>query len=169
MTTFIEKVGLPVLMPEDKDAPGSQRGKERAWKARVTAEVAACLVAAELWRQEFVVSLTNRNVPDVDLLAASDRGRGQPVSIQVKANSAKYANQQWWTISDRPPPSSPDYFFVFVSLRGGWEKPGFFVVPSAIVSENRRSWRKWVAFPGTGFELSPFADQWDSLRRKSVD
>ncbi len=143
------------------------KGEDRSWRGRVSSEVAVCLTSAELWQRGFVVSFTNRNVPDVDLLAASDRGRGRPVSIQVKANGPEYGYQKWWTLSAKRPPASPDHYFVFVNLKTEWGRPDFYVVPTKVVAKNRgrpKRWGPW--FPRDETRLSTYRDHWEILRRK---
>lgn len=147
--------------------PGTgQSGKGRAWKARRTGEIAVCLVSAELWQQDFVVSSTSRNIPFVDLLAASNKGEGGTVSIQVKANSPEWGKQGWWNLGNKAFVPDPTHYFVFVNLKKAGERPDFFVVPSAEVSGNQRQWDKWgPTFPARRQELEAFRDKWEVLRR----
>jgi hypothetical protein len=161
--------GLPSLMVMLADVAKGQQAQERAWKARKTGEIAVCLVSAELWQQDFVVSSTSRNIPFIDLLAASDKGKGGTVSIQVKANSPKWASQGWWSLGKNLPPLEQDYHFVFVNLRKNGERPDFFVVPSEAVSKNQRPWKNWgPTFPARRDELPTYRDRWDLLRRRPI-
>lgn len=141
-------------------------GKERAWKGRRTGEIAVCLVSAELWQRDFVVSSTSRNIPFIDLLAASDKGEGGTVSIQVKANSPEWGKQGWWNLGNKSPPLDPTHFFVFVNLKTKGDRADFFVVRSEEVSKNQRPWENWgPTFPARREELAASRDRWDILRR----
>jgi hypothetical protein len=146
-----------------------QQGRDRSWNGRRTGEIAVCLVSAELWQRDFVVSSTSRNIPFIDLLAASDRGEGGTVSLQVKANSPEWANQGWWNLGEKPPPLVPTHHFVFVNLKKNGERPDFFVVPSEAVSKNQRPWKNWgPTFPARRDELLTYRERWDLLQRPPV-
>lgn len=103
------------------------------------------LVAAQLAKRDFVVSLTSRSAKGADLLVTDLLCR-RSFSIQVKTNRG---NPNFWLIG--PAASmyvSKTHWYVLVNL--GKDDPKFYIVPSRIVAsetrENRRKNSVWYEF-----------------------
>lgn len=104
-------------------------------------------VAAELFLQNLVATVTSRNAKGVDILAASADGL-QSVSIQVKTSSGKYnrgKTKKWRLDHKAEKLISDNLFYVFVNLGHKGTYPEFFVVPSKVVAEyTHRSYNSWI-------------------------
>jgi hypothetical protein len=88
------------------------------------------LVAAELTRLGFIVSLTSRNAFGADLLI-TDQKCERSWSVQVKTNSQKMS---FWLLSAHAEHiKSTTHIYVLVTLKGK-ERPDFHVIPSEFVA-----------------------------------
>ena len=95
------------------------------------------LVAAELTRRGFIVSVTSRSARGADILA-TDKKCQRAYSVQVKTNSG-YAN--YWLVGKRSEQTaSKSYIYIFVNLdkpikekKFDEEEPEYFIVPSRVV------------------------------------
>jgi hypothetical protein len=103
------------------------------------------LVAGELSRRGYVVSLTLRNTKGVDLLV-SNVNATRSVGIQVKTNQTGKAD---WILSKKAEADlASNLAYVFVAMRG-LTPPEFYVVPRADVARYvRESHQEWLAAPG---------------------
>jgi hypothetical protein len=111
-----------------------------------TALAGEYFVAAEIAKMGHIALITLRNTESVDILASNADGT-RSVSIQVKTRSGNAHN---WPLNEKAENiSSPDLFYVFVTLRGEKERPEYFVVPSQIVAATiKRGHADWLATPG---------------------
>ena len=119
-------------------------------------------VAAELSLRGFVVAVTSRNAPGVDLLAASP-GLQKTVSLQVKANKPK-GTQAYWLLGKRAQTDiAPSLFYVFVNLKDGGNRAEFYIVPSAVVARGlvveERPNSTWYSFARN----ERYRDRWEQL------
>jgi len=91
-------------------------------------------VAAELSVREFIVAVTSRNAPGIDIIATNKDGKR--FDIQVKTNS-KSSPQSYWLLSERAKTdSAPNFFYAFVNLREIGGLPSVYIVKSKDVAEN---------------------------------
>lgn len=111
-----------------------------------TAIAGEYFVAAELAKMGHIALITLRNTEGVDILASNADGT-RSVSIQVKT---RRGNAHGWPLNEKAEKiSSPDLFYVFVSLRGEKERPEYFIVPSLVVAKTvAKSHAAWLARPG---------------------
>lgn len=102
--------------------------------AQTTGMAGVFYVAAELAKRDFVVAPTSRSARGPDILVASPMGR--TYAIQVKTSRVK---QNDWRLNEHVDEDvSPSLFYVFVILEGEDGSPDFFIVPSKIVSKERK-------------------------------
>ena len=109
-----------------------------ASKGQMTGMQGVYLVAAELTRLGFIVSVTSRNARGIDLFA-TDQSYKKTWSVQVKTS--------WKPVSSWPlgkhykTDSSNNLIYVFVNLRGA-EKPNYYVVPSKKVAKEGKTFSR---------------------------
>ena len=119
------------------------------------------LVAAELTRLGFIVSLTSRNAFGADLLV-TDQKCERSWSVQVKTNSQRMS---YWLVGERAESvKSPTHIYVFVTLNG-IERPEYHVVPSEFVAshiykDNGKS-GTWYSFDRSDFK--PGSEGWEAF------
>ncbi len=136
---------------------------ERAKKTYLTGTTSLYLTAAELAMRGFVVSVTARNAPGVDLQATSETMR--TIGIQVKGNHWDSPSQSFWLLSERAKHASdPSLFYVFVNLRPPGTRPDFYVVPSGVVAselevDRRQTGSTWYTFSRD----TRFLEKWELL------
>jgi len=88
------------------------------------------LVAAELARRGFVVSVTSRSAAGADLLVTDERCK-RTTSVQVKTMST---NRWYWLLHKKDlKTSSPTHVYVFVKLGTGDVRDEFFAIQSRTV------------------------------------
>ncbi len=103
-------------------------------------------VAAELAVRGIIAAVTSRNAQGIDLIASKPDG-SKSVSIQVK--TSKKCKMDWMLNKKAESLASPNFYYVFVDLKFGKEKPEFYVVPSRIVARFARdAHRRWLRMPG---------------------
>ena len=138
-----------------------------------TAVAGEYFVAAELAKRGHIALITLRNTESVDILASNSQG-ARSVSIQVKTRSGKAHN---WPLNVKAEKiSSPNLFYVFVTLRGEREKPEYFIVPSVAVArtitESHAAWLKKPGRKGQAHKDTPirqfrayesYRERWDLL------
>jgi hypothetical protein len=131
-------------------------------KNALTGMAGVYAVAAELSLRDYVVAVTSRNAPGVDILAvALDLGR--TVSVQVKANRPG-GTRAYWLLSKRSKADvSPSLFYVFVNLNPPGQRADFYIVSSRVVARDieveRRKRSVWYSFRRD----EKYRDQWDAL------
>ena len=101
-------------------------------------------VAAELTKRGYIASITLRNTRGIDILV-SNRNATKSAGIQVK--STRYSNARAWMLNEKSEKYYADnFFYVFVNLKEGNQRPDFFIVPSKIVAKyiakNHKNWLK---------------------------
>jgi len=105
-------------------------------------------VAAELSKRGHIASITLRNTRGVDILASNENATKQ-VAIQVKTSSV--ANKDWMLNEKAENYYGDGVFYVFVDLKGEFERPDFFIVPSKVVAKYiKKSHTDWLTTPGRG-------------------
>lgn len=144
----------------------------------------AYFVAAELSQLGYVATVTSRNTEGIDVLASSSDG-SRTVSIQVKTSGSEQRTKfsgSWIMQKKHEGIFSTNFFYVFVDLKPGSEKPDFYVVPSAVVAKyvkqshanwlrtRSKSGKKHKDNPMRLFEISDdkialkYLNKWDNLR-----
>jgi hypothetical protein len=99
------------------------------------------LVAAELARQDLIVSPTSRSALGADLLVTDHRCQ-KTWSVQVKTNAS---NAKYWLVGQHAHSiKSKTHVYVLVSLPKD-QPPRFFVVPSGVMARKvtGRNWRRF--------------------------
>ncbi len=90
------------------------------------------LVAAELSKLEFIVSLTSRSSFGADILV-TDMDCKKTYSVQVKTNAKVFG---FWLLNKHSRHlKSKTHIYVFVNLREKKRGTEYFVVPSEVVSD----------------------------------
>ncbi|MCJ7696752.1 MAG: hypothetical protein MUO73_00255 [Thermoplasmata archaeon] len=107
--------------------------KER-FKNFLTGMTGVFTVAAELSAKRYIVTLTSRNAPGIDIIASS-LDLKKTFNIQVKANASDGTQSFWLLNKDAQNLISPNFFYVFVNFKKD-QKPDFYVVESSIVAQN---------------------------------
>jgi hypothetical protein len=103
-------------------------------------------VAAKLSRHGFIASITLRNAKGIDILATTEDA-SHTISIQVKTNQI---GRTTWVLNEKAEKiKDPTFYYVFVKLNNVGILPDFYIVPSAIVSEQiTQSHSAWLITPG---------------------
>src|SRR5688500_10859754 len=87
-------------------------------------------VAGELSRRGWIATLTAKNTPDVDVLAARPQGDAH-ARLQVKTRSAAYRYAHRVARIDR---TEIDDFVIFVDIGDDGAAPRYWVVPAGVAS-----------------------------------
>ena len=98
----------------------------------ITGMTGVYCVAAELSSRGFLVTLTSRNAPIVDMMVSTP-DLTKTTNVQVKTNKVQ-GTQSFWLLSREARNSSPNLLYVFVNLRKN-EKPNYYIVPSNRVAK----------------------------------
>jgi hypothetical protein len=103
-------------------------------------------VAAELSRRGFMASITLRNSDSIDI-HASKLSENKIFAIQVKTNQA---GKRSWVLNKKAENHIKDnFYFIFVSLRGEYERAEYFIVPSKVVASYvKKKHQDWLSTPG---------------------
>lgn len=94
-------------------------------------------VAAELSSKGYIVTLTARNAPIVDMMVATPDLK-KTFNVQVKSNKPKEmgGTQAYWLVNKEAREIvSPNLVYVFVNLKKK-EKPDFYIVDSKSVAKD---------------------------------
>lgn len=102
-----------------------------AHKGQLTGMRGVCLVAAELSRLGFIVSLTSRSARGADILVTDQKCK-KSYSVQVKTNATTF--NFWLLNKDTKEMKSPTYIYVFVNLKDK-KNIEYFIVPSNVVAK----------------------------------
>jgi hypothetical protein len=119
-----------------------------ASKNQMTGMLGVYLVAAELSRRNFIVSVTSRSAAGADLLV-TDQMCHKAWSVQVKTN-AKPTN--FWLVNPNAASLSEEtHMYVFVNLGNSKHPDEFIVVPSShvsrkVVTQTSSKGSKWYSF-----------------------
>lgn len=99
-------------------------------------------VAAELSRRGHVASITLRNTRGTDIVATNSEAT-RTITIQCKTSST---HKKQWILNQKSESFYSDtHFYVFVSLRGEFERPVYHIVPSKTVAESvEKSHKQWL-------------------------
>lgn len=89
------------------------------------------LVAADLAVNGIIGTVTSRNTQGINRLASRPDGL-RNVGVQVKTSAC--GDLTWMLHQKAEDHQSNDFFYVFVELTSGTERPDFFVVPSRKVA-----------------------------------
>jgi len=127
------------------------------------------LVASELSKRGYIVSVTPKNTKSVDLLC-SNADITKTVGIQVKTNSG---SKREWKLKEKDENlSSESLFYVFVNLNNGKKLPDFSIVPSKTVAKYiKKSHKKWLKTPGKRVKTHKNTDirQFDDPKEKYLN
>lgn len=128
----------------------------------ITGMMGVYSVATELSSRGYIVTITARNAPGIDVIASTPDMK-KNFNIQVKANKP-HGTQSFWLLSkDAKKTTSPIFFYIFVNFKEE-EKPDFYIVKSEIVARNldiSRSKRGiWYSFNRD----KRYLNRWDLLK-----
>ena len=120
------------------------------------------LVAAELSRIGFIVSLTSRSARGADILATDQKCK-HAYSIQVKTNTTTFSF--WLLNKEAEELKSLSHFYAFVNLRTNGEIE-YYIVPSSVVAdktkvEKSRKGSIWYSFSLQN--AKKYKDKWSIL------
>ncbi len=123
---------------------------KRTPKSYVTQTTSLYETAAELARRGFVVAVTSRNAPGIDLMATSP-DMSHTYGIQVKGNHWEGTQSYWLTGERAKSDAAPGLFYVCVNLKEHGGRPEFYVVPSVVVAkrldiDERKTGSTWYSF-----------------------
>lgn len=132
-------------------------------KKQITGMRGVFLVAAELARRGFTVSLTSRNAKGADLLVA-DHACSRAYSVEVKTNSTRAS---FWLLSKGAEDvTAPSHFYILVNLHEDLNAVEYYIVPSRFLADNikveptpKGIWYSIHKKAG----LERFKDNWDSM------
>ena len=100
-------------------------------------------VSAELSRRGWIAMPTIRNTAGIDLIASKG---DRTVTIQVKTNNTGKASFPMNKKGEDLVESN--LYYVFVSLKGEFERPDFYIVPAALVANYiKKTHEKFVTSP----------------------
>jgi hypothetical protein len=124
--------------------------------------------AAELSLRNYVVAVTSRNAPGVDIVAVSPDLR-KALSFQVKANKPKGTHAFWLLNKRAMHDVSKSLFYVFVNLKEEGYRPDFYVVPSRVVARDMVIERSKTKKQSTWYSFrrdENWKDRWEILAAK---
>lgn len=103
-------------------------------------------VAAELSRRGFMASITLRNNDSIDI-HASRLSDNSLLAIQVKT---QHKGGRSWLLNQKSEQLvGGNLYYIFVTLKGEYERPDFYIVPSKIVSQRAiDAHQEWLGRPG---------------------
>lgn len=121
------------------------------------------LVAAELSKLEFIVSLTSRNSFGADILV-TDLDCKKTYSVQVKTNARTF---NFWLLNKKSKHlKSKTHLYVFVNLRDNKRLIEYFIVPSEVVSDkmiiSKSKTSTWYSFAYNG--AKKYENKWSIFR-----
>lgn len=126
-----------------------QRDSPRA-TTNITGVAGEYFVAGELSRHGWIATLTLKNTPNIDVIAATLDGL-RTVNIQVKTRSI--GNRQGWILSKgiEQLVSGKNFYIVFVDLMGLDQRPDYYIIPKNLFAR----WialghQRWLRTPGRG-------------------
>lgn len=91
-------------------------------------------VAAELSARGYIVTITARNAPGIDIIASTSDMK-KSFNIQVKANKS-HGTQSFWLLNKEAKRTiSSIFFYIFVNFKED-KNPDFYIVKSKIVAKN---------------------------------
>ena len=103
-------------------------------------------VAGELSRRGFMASVTLRNNDSIDI-HASKLLTNKIFAIQVKTSQS--GNRSWPLSKKAETIHANNLFYVFVSFKGLFERPEYFIVPSTTVATTIKNGHTlWLTTPG---------------------
>jgi len=118
-------------------------------------------VAAEISKHGAVATITLKNVPNIDILAASVYGR-KTVNIQVKTGRLTTGG---FIVGKNPMKShGNNFFYVFVHLMDENE-PEYWIIPQSIVARTaERDYQKWIKGRSVKSKKAPRTFRWKYLK-----
>jgi hypothetical protein len=129
-------------------------------------------VAAELSRRGFTASITLKNTPGIDILAAAP-GSSKPLFVQVKAKDHQGKKPRWLLNKANEGYTADNYFYAFVSLNNKTlAPPDIYLVPAETVAARiKANHQQFLAKGGNDNPLREFIitdgaylNNWDILR-----
>ena len=103
-------------------------------KRYITGITGVHYVAAVLSEKGYIVTITARNAPGIDIMASTPDLK-KAFNIQVKANKVGGTQSFWLLNKDAQNIVSPNFIYIFVNLKEN-QKPDFYIVESTIVAKN---------------------------------
>ena len=109
----------------------------------ITGATGEFFVAAEISKRGAIATLTIKNTPSIDILAANPK-KGTFANIQVKTRGI--ANNQGWKLSSKVEDVSKikNHFYVFVNLKEHDELNEYYIIPfnefSKFIREKNQRW-----------------------------
>jgi hypothetical protein len=132
-------------------------------KGYFTGMTGVYFVAAELSARGYIVAVTSRNAPGIDIMATNEEGKR--FDIQVKTNRAG-GTQSYWLLSEKAREAHySGLLYIFVNLKGLDKRPDFYVVPSVKVAEKLAVFKSstgstWYAYNRSESDK----ERWDLLK-----
>jgi len=127
----------------------------------ITGMTGVFYTAAELSSRGFIVTITARNAPTVDLLVSKPDMK-KTISIQVKTNASNGTHSFWLTGKNSMNLKAPNFFYILVNLKSD-DKPDFYIVPSRDLVKNidysKTKSGEWYSFQRN----EKFRGRWDLL------
>jgi len=109
----------------------------------ITGATGEYYVAAELSRRGAIATITLKNTPNADVLAASAEGKVS-VIVQVKTRRTDRGTRDWPLSSAPLKREGRKFFYIFVTLKGE-DPPDYYIVPRSVVAKhvepNHQAWR----------------------------
>ncbi len=130
-------------------------------KGQITGATGVYLVASELSKRSFIVSITSRNAEGADILVTDQYCR-KAYSVQVKTNASTFS---FWLIGKKGVKISSDsHIYVLVNIRKN--EIEYYIVPSKIISrkircDNNDKWHN-VSLD----DILQYKDKWEIFRTK---
>ena len=136
--------------------PESMKGD----RSRITTGISAeYFVAAELSRRGLYASITLKNTPGIDILAADESGsRVFFIQVKSKKQMGKGGTKAWLLSKGDESIIGKDFFYVFVNLNNKkFSPPDIYIVPSKVVSSRiRENHRKFLEGGGKDTPMRVF-------------
>lgn len=121
------------------------------------------LVAGELSRRGYPVSITMGNAKSVDIYAETQGGKGA-IRVDAKASRAKTS----WPIAESSVKGKVYYIFVYLQTKRGIAKnvpPEYFVVRGDEIKSKGlvKPWRSMPGIPYSALKKNEYEERWDKL------
>lgn len=131
------------------------------YKRFITGMTGVYAVATELSSRGYIVTITSRNAPHVDIIVSTPNLK-KTFNIQVKANNP-YGTKSFWLLNKEAKNiKSNNFIYLFVNLKEN-VKPDFYIVKSRIVAKNidvnHSKSGHWYSFQRD----NKFKDKWTTL------
>ena len=119
------------------------------------------LVAGELSRRGYPVSITMGNAKSVDIHADTSGGENT-IRVDAKASRTKTS----WPVSGSSVKEDLYYIFVYLQEEQGIKKglsPEYFVVRGSEIKKLIKPWKSMPGIPYTALKTTEYENRWDKL------